>query len=91
MLLFILPPRVSCAQSRSESPGSVDAVTTVVGRDDSVIAVPPPWKQGEMTVPDVVAQDLAPIFLPPISPPQFAWPQELPAPLPADENRASPS
>jgi hypothetical protein len=91
LLILFCAGGASFAQGVSGSPGSVDMEITIVGRDDAVITIPPPWKPGCTDVPDVVAQDPLPLFLPPIPPPAVDWPAGLPAPLPNDEKRATPS
>jgi hypothetical protein len=91
LLILFSACGASFAQGVSGAPGSVDAEITIVGRDDAVIAVPPPWVPEDTAVPDVVAQVPESLFLPPIPPPTVDWAAGLPAPLPADEKRATPS
>ena len=69
MLILFLGCCASFAQGVSTGMGSVDAEITIIGRDDAVIAVPPPMREGDAEVPEIDEQDPAPLFLPPIPPP----------------------
>ncbi len=73
LLLFF----ACCAASAQEAPttdmGSVDADITIVGRDDTVIPVPPPPALPEMPLPPLDATPLEPFLVPAITPPPGEW------------------
>ncbi|HEY9594694.1 MAG TPA: hypothetical protein VHE79_09470 [Spirochaetia bacterium] len=87
LVVFLCACGLSFAQEAAPAPSSVDADITVTGRDDSVIPVPPPWRQAAITLPEIVPEEVPPLRLPPVPPPPVDWSAGLPAALPQDETR----
>ena len=68
--LFLLPPGLVPAQSAQDTAGgTMDSEVTIMGKDETSIPVPPPWKPSEVVVPQPDMTPPDPMTLPPIPPP----------------------
>jgi hypothetical protein len=76
MLSLLLFSACRAAPAQAVSPrdlGSVDADVTIVGRDDTIIPIPPPPTLQEMPLPELDLTPLEFLPVPAIAPPRGAW------------------
>ena len=70
LVLLFLATLTGFGQSTSKSQmDSVDAVITVIGRDQTVLPLPPLWRQKTVLIPDILLWQPPAIYLPPVEPP----------------------
>lgn len=74
-----------------QSPGSVDADLTVVGRDDTVIPIPLPWRELEVPIPEIDPGPVPAQVVPAIQPPPGAGSSPLTNPPLPDPLQEPPS
>ena len=68
-----------CQPALAQDAGSVafetlDRDITVVGRDETAVAIPQPWKEDEISLPDTDPAPLRAPLVPAILPPAGDWP-----------------
>lgn len=76
--MIVLLLAAACHAARAQDAGSggesLDRDITVVGRDETVVAVPQPWKEDVITLPDMDPVPLRSPLVPAILPPAGDWP-----------------
>jgi hypothetical protein len=75
MIVFLLLPcGVGFGQSTENTAnGTLDSDVTIVGSDETVLPIPPPWHPQEIAIPEPDMTPPDPLLLPAIPPPPVAW------------------
>ena len=77
MIVLLLAAACQPACAQDAGGGAVDSLDrdiTVVGGDETAVAVPQPWKEDEISLPDMDPAPLRAPLVPAILPPAGDWP-----------------
>jgi hypothetical protein len=73
LLLLFAGCRAAFAQDSGGPDGVLDREITIVGRDQAAIPIPQPWKQEQVSVPNLDVELPDPPDVPAIQPPRGEW------------------
>jgi hypothetical protein len=77
VMIVVLLAACYPALAQNAGGGAVDSLDrdiTVVGRDETAVAVPQPWKEDAIRIPDIDPAPLGASLVPAILPPAGDWP-----------------